>query len=193
MSVNSANLIGRYAILPKDFYKEKNQLSVIDAVNKRFKKHQLRPKKITDAVLKRTHTESEKLINITEGVHDNLITANTVFPFVLFRDTVSIDRQKLTIVHRSFFSSSSTTSVQIDDVQIAKVDVGPFFGSVHLASKYFADNIQSINFLRRADAISIQRLLQGYMIAHHREIDCSGIDNNQLVILLNELGQGSTG
>ena len=91
-----------------------------------------------------------------------------------------------------FFQVASTTSVQIDDVQVVKVDVGPFFGSIHLASKYFVDNLQSINFLRRGDAIKIQNLLQGYMIAHHREIDCSSIDNDQLVILLNDLGQGST-
>ncbi|HEY5549805.1 MAG TPA: hypothetical protein VIK37_01210 [Candidatus Saccharimonadales bacterium] len=172
MSISTANFLGRYAILPK--------------------KPGLRVKKDQDLVFTSAETESEKLINITDGARDNLITANTVFPFVLFTDTVSIDRQKLTIVHRSFFRTSSTISVQIDDVQIAKVDVGPFFGSVHLASKYFVDNIQSINFLKRADAIRIQRLLQGYMIAHHRKIDCASIDNDQLVVLLNDLGQSST-
>ncbi len=161
-------MIGRYAILPNK-YKEKANL-----------------------VLEDKQTSSEKLINITEGTADNLITAKTVFPFLFFADTVCIDRQKLTIVHRSFFRTSSTISVQIDDVQIAKVDVGPFFGSVHLASKYFADNIQAINFLKRDDAIKIQRLLQGYMIAHHRKIDCASIDNDQLVTLLVTLGQSST-
>lgn len=134
---------------------------------------------------------TERLIGITKGVQHNLISANTVFPFVMFPDTISIDRQKLTITHRSFFQTSSTISVQIDDVQIAKVEVGPFFGAVHLASKYFADNIQSINYLKRADALAIQRLLQGYMIAHHRQIDCTSINNAQLVILLNELGQAA--
>lgn len=143
--------------------------------------------------LKSHSSEAEKLVDITEAVQDNLIKVNTVFPFVLFPNTISIDKQKLTIVHRSFFRVASTTSVQIDDVQIVKVDVGPFFGSVHLASKYFADNVQSINFLKRADAISIQRLLQGYMIAHHRNIDCAGIDNRDLIVLLNDLGQAATG
>lgn len=170
MPISTANFLGRYAIAHKNYLQTKNKLAV---------------------GLARTDTESEKLINITEGARDNLIKANTVFPFVLFPDTITVDRQKLTITHRSFFRTSSTISVQIDDVQVAKVDVGPFFGSVHLASKYFVDNIQSINFLKRSDAIRIQRLLQGYMIAHHRKIDCSGIDNHQLVVLLNELGQSS--
>jgi hypothetical protein len=192
MSVNTANFLGRYAIVGKNQDSERSESLIDRVVDKGFKKYRQRQKKAADSILARTETESEKLIHITDGARDNLITASTVFPFVLFPDTVSIDRQKLTIVHRSFFRTSSTICVQIDDVQIAKVDVGPFFGSVHLASKYFVDNIQSINFLRRSDAIKIQRLLQGYMIAHHRQIDCSGIDNDQLVILLNQLGQSST-
>ncbi len=192
MSVNTANLLGRYAIAQKNYLKEVHKSPVGRAIEKGFRKHSSLVEKTADLVSVIADTESEKLINITEGAHDNLITANTVFPFMLFPDTLSIDRQKLTITHRSFFRTSSTISVQIDDVQVAKVDVGPFFGSVHLASKFFVDNIQSIHFLKRADAIRIQRLLQGYMIAHHRKIDCASIDNDQLVILLNELGQSST-
>ena len=188
MSINTANFLGRYAIAQKN-YSKKNKSLVLRAIDEGFKKHKLRVKKAADLVLARVDTDSEKLIDITEGTRDNLIAARTVFPFVLFPDSICIDRQKLTIVHRSFFR---TINVQIDDVQIAKVDVGPFFGSVHLASKYFVDNIQSINFLKRSDAIKIQSLLQGYMIAHHRQIDCTSIDNGQLVVLLNELGQSST-
>jgi hypothetical protein len=191
MPISTANFLGRYAIAQKDF-KEKNESVVASAIDKGFKKHRSRVRKAADLVLARNDTDSEKLINIAEGAHHNLITASTIFPFMIFPDTICIDRQKLTIVHRSFFRTSSTISVQIDDVQIAKVDVGPFFGTVHLASKYFVDNIQSINYLKRIDAIRIQRLLQGYMIAHHRKIDCSSIDNDQLVVLLNDLGRGST-
>lgn len=191
MKSRATLLLGRYAILQKYFTKEKNHFNLSTGINKAFLKRGLRVKRAVNAKPARPATEAEKLINITEGAHENLITASTVFPFTLFPDTINIDRQKLTIVHRWFFSTSTTSSVQIDDVQIAKVDVGPFFGSVHLASKYFVDNIQSINFLRRSDAVKIQRLLQGYMIAHHRKIDCSSIDNAQLVVLLNDLGQGS--
>ena len=191
MSLNTASLLGRYTIHQANYPKNKKESSLTQVIDKAFKKNELRLKKAADSVLSRNDSNSEKLINIAEGAQQNLITASTVFPFVLFPDTITIDRQKLTIVHRAFFRTASTISVQIDDVQIVKVDVGPFFGSVHLASKYFADSLQTINFLRRSDAISIQRLLQGYMIAQHRKIDCSNIDNEQLIILLNDLGEGS--
>lgn len=193
MLADTTSMLGRYAILPRYARKKNNKSYIAEAIDEGFKKHWVREKKAAALDLSTANTDSERLIDITEGAHDNLITARSVFPFVLFPDTISIDRQKLTIVHNSFFRTSATISVQIDDVQIAKVDVGPFFGAVHLASKYFVDNIQSINFLKRADAIRIQRLLQGYMIAHHRKIDCGSIDNEQLVVLLNELGQSATG
>jgi hypothetical protein len=191
MTANNTMLLGRYAILFKSYQTQINKSLSLKTVDKGFKKRRLKLKTAAETLLARRDTDSEKLIEITEGSQDCLITAKTLWPFNLFPDTISIDKQKLTIVHRSFFSTSSTISVQIDDVQIAKVDVGPFFGSVHLASKFFVDNIQSINFLRRSDAISIQRLLQGFIIAHHRRIDCSNIEQEQLVVLLNDLGQGN--
>jgi len=192
MAINTANIIGRYAILKKPGHRPKHQSSLTEAIDEGFSEHRRQVKKAAKVVSDKADTESDKLIDITMAAHDNLITAKTVFPFAMFPDTVSIDRQKLTITHRSFFQTSTTISIQIDDVQIAKADVGPFFGTVHLASKYFADNIQTINFLRRDDAIKIQRLLQGYMIAQSQGIDCASIEDSQLVILLDELGQSST-
>jgi hypothetical protein len=129
-------------------------------------------------------TNEEKLVDVTVGAHDILLTATTVFPFVLFPDTISMDRQQLTIVHRSFFSTANTISVRIEDVLNIESNVGPFFGSIHIFSKFFTNDIKSINFLSRVDTLTIQRLVQGYMIAHHRKIDCSTIEKS--------LGQGAT-
>ncbi len=191
MPISTANFLGRYAIAQNNYFEEEAIRLAKPVSNRKIKSLRKRLTLGRGPFAPRLDTATEKLIGMTDGAHENLISANTVFPFVLFPDTISVDRQKLTITHRSFFQTSSTISVQIDDVQLAKVDVGPFFGSVHLASKFFVDNIQSINFLSRGDALAIQRLLQGYMIAHHRQIDCSSIDNAQLVVLLNELGQSS--
>jgi hypothetical protein len=137
-------------------------------------------------------TNEEKLMDVTVGSHDVLFTAKTIFPFALFPDTISMDRQQLTIIHRPFFMTANSISVHIDDVLNVESDVGPFFGSVHIFSKFFTNDIKSINFLSRDSALKIQRLVQGYMIAHHRKIDCSTIEKRQLIVLLNDLGQGAT-
>lgn len=133
---------------------------------------------------------SKKLIDVTLGAHDELLRVNTIFPFTLFPDTVVIDREKLTIANRFFFRVAKINSVPIEDILSVEADVGPFFGSVYINSKYFVANPRSVKFLRRNDAIKIQRLVQGYIIAHEKKIDCLSIDKQQLEILLYDLGQG---
>jgi hypothetical protein len=137
-------------------------------------------------------TPEEKLMYTTTESQDSLLSADTVFPFTLFKSTVQIDRDKLTIIRRSFFWTADTISVQICDILNVEVNVGPFFGSVVMSSKYFNKNIKSVNFLKRNEAIKFQRLVQGSIIASRKQIDYSGIEKEQLVTLLSDLGQGAT-
>lgn len=132
----------------------------------------------------------EKLLTVAGKAHDVLLKTKTVFPFNLFPDTVTIDREKLTIADRLFFRVAKIISVPIRDILSVEADVGPFFGSIHITSRYFSTNPYSINFLWRSEAIKLQKLLQGYIIAHERDIDCSDIGKSELVNLLNDLGQG---
>jgi len=132
----------------------------------------------------------EKLIDITQKAQDVLFQADTVFPFTLFPDTVTLDREKLTIANREFFRVAKIITVPVTSMVSAEADVGPFFGSIHMTSKYFIDNTHHLNFLKRSDAIELQRLLQGYIIAQEREVDVSEIDKDDLRILLHDLGQG---
>lgn len=129
---------------------------------------------------------------MTTQSHDILYKANTVFPFNLFPDTITIDREKLTIANRIFFLTARITSVPIPDLLSVEADVGPFFGSLHLNSRYFYTNPRSISFLPRKDTLNLQRLLQGYIIAHEQRIDCSKMEKEQLKILLEDLGKGDT-
>lgn len=183
--------------LPKRNFPRTTKLSdvipvnIVKAINKGILLHRLSAKKTQDLVLAHKDTDEEKLVGITIRAQDVLITANTIFPFVLFPGTISMDRQQLTIVHRAFFRTANTISVQIDDILNVESNVGPFFGSLHLFSKYFINNVQSISFLSRRNALKIQRFIQGYMIAHHRHINCLTIEKDHLVVLLNNLGQGT--
>lgn len=130
-----------------------------------------------------------ELLGVTIHSHEILYKAKTIFPFSLFPDTIIIDKEKLTIVVRYFFWVAKITSVPIRDILSVEADVGPFFGSIHLTSRYFFTNPHSINFLRRYDTLKIQKLLQGYIIANERDIDCSAIDRAQLEELLEHLGE----
>lgn len=131
-----------------------------------------------------------ELRKVTSRSHEIMFKTKTVFPFDLFPDTVVIDREKLTIAEHLFFFVGRTISVPVRDILSVEVDTGPFFGQIKLVSRYFFTNPQSIHFLWRSHAIKLQCLLQGYIIAHEREIDCRNIERDHLEKLLLDLGEG---
>lgn len=160
-------------------------INIVEAVRLALKKLPRRQSQVR-AELEPTVQE---LLGVTIHSHEILYKANTVFPFNFFPDTIVIDKEKLTIIARYFFWVARITSVPIRDILSVEADIGPFFGSIHLTSRYFFTNPHAINFLWRKDAVKIQRLLQGYIIANERGIDCSAIDRGQLEELLEHLGE----
>lgn len=134
----------------------------------------------------------EELAEITEKSQDILYEATTVWPFTLFPDTITLDREKLTIANRAFWRVATITSVPVGEIMSAEATVGPFFGSMDLTFRFFANNERKIKFLTRKDATQLQRLLHGYIIAHRREIDVSSVSKDELCKLLVELGQGAS-
>jgi hypothetical protein len=132
----------------------------------------------------------EDLQELTAKSQDVLYEATTVWPFTLFPDTITLDREKLTIANRFFWRTANITSVPVGEIMSAEAIVGPFFGSLHLTFRFFADNTKDVNFLTHKDAVEMQRLIHGYIIAHRREIDVSKNSKEELIKLLCELGQG---
>jgi hypothetical protein len=136
-----------------------------------------------------TKTDTVSLMEIADGSRDNLLSIHTVYPFAWFADTLKVDRQKLTIVHKGLFSSSHTTSIRLKELRNVQSYLGPLYGSVTLTSQHFQNNTQTIKFLKRKDIIEAQRLLQGFMIAHEARIDTDNIEQKELRALLIGLGQ----
>jgi hypothetical protein len=136
--------------------------------------------------------EVEEVLNkVVSNSHEAIMTASTVFPFTLFPDTVTINRAKLTIVHRIFFKVAETISIRVEDILNVTSSVGPFFGSVQIHTKFFDPaKPYTVNFLRRSDALKIDRIMQGYSIATQESIDLSVLDTRELAARLDELGQG---
>jgi hypothetical protein len=131
---------------------------------------------------------ARKLSTVAIKSHEVLFRANTVFPFTLFPDTVILDREKVSFTSRFFFGIAKLTSVPVRDILSVEADIGPFFGSVHTSSRFFVTNPKSIGWLKRNDAEKLQRLLQGYIIAHEQDINCDNIGKNKLVSMLIALG-----
>ncbi len=145
----------------------------------------------TDENTKKEEEGPEEIVELTERTQDILFEADTIFPFTLFPDTVTLDREKITIAERFFWRVAKITSVPVSEVLTCQVNVGPFFGSIHLVFSFFVDNQRTIKFLSRGNAIELQRLIHGYIIAHKREINTTNVSVEDLKIMLKEIGQGA--
>lgn len=135
--------------------------------------------------------EAERqLTQAISGAHEVLASATTVFPFTLFPDTITVDRTKLTVTHRTFFSMAEVTSINIEDILNVVANVGPFFGSLVISTRFFdVKKPYEVNWLWRNDALRIARIMHGYIIAVQHKIDCSALSTNELSAQLDELGK----
>jgi hypothetical protein len=123
--------------------------------------------------------------------HEILFSASTAFPFTLFPDTVTVDREKLTLTKRLFFRVAESMSIRIEDILNVTADVGPFFGSVKISTRFFDPHKPyTVNYFWRQDAIRLKRIIQGYIIAIQEKIDCSALSAKELANMLNNLGHG---
>lgn len=121
--------------------------------------------------------------------HQVLAIVRTVFPLTLFPDSIVVDRTKVTIIHRTFFWSAETISFQIEDILNVSASVGPFFGSLTIASRVMStEDHFRVDHLWRRDAIALKHIIQGYVIAKHSGMDTARLPQNELVAALSELG-----
>lgn len=142
------------------------------------------PKRITSP------EESRKeLKEAIEGSQEVLTTATTVFPLELFPDTVTVDRAKLTVTKRRFVGVAEVMSMRIEDVLNVTSSVGPFFCTVTIVSRVFNSEPYTVGRFWRADAARLKRIIQGYVIALQRGIDCSSLSTRELSRMLDKLGE----
>src|SRR6266568_3618733 len=112
-----------------------------------------------------TPEESRKeLQEAIRGSRQVLATATTALS--IFPDTLVVDRAKLTVTKRTFFSTAEVMS-RIMNTEKPYI-IGRFW---------------------RGDALHLKRVTQGYIIALQRHIDCSSLPTQELATMLDKLGE----
>lgn len=123
---------------------------------------------------------------------ETLITATSVFPLQLFPDTITVDREKMTVINRAFFRVAKVVSVPIQDILSVVENVGPFFGSLQIQTRFFSGKPVTIQYLKRSDTLKVKGILAGYIIATQKEVDCNDIPKDELIAMLYRLGTGAS-
>lgn len=136
-------------------------------------------------------TSTSELEEAAKQSQHILIQADAIFPFDLFPDTITVDRQKLTIVRRELWKTKQTVSVAHNGITNIQADMGPLFGSLTVTSGDFMNGTQTIRYLRKRDVLAVQQLVQGLILAQKEGIDTNAIEDDQTLLrLLDKLGRG---
>lgn len=136
---------------------------------------------------------NDALSSVVGTSQEILFKANTVFPFVLIPDTITIDRTNLTIARRVFFKLATIITIKIEDILNVTPNIGPFFGSLRIVTTFVDEKSPySVNYLKRGDALRINRILQGYKIALQQKLDTSNLSKEELVKMLDRLAHDGT-
>ena len=151
---------------------------------------QKRKRKLTQLDNPDKQKAAKELVETLGDSTDILVQATTVFPLTLFPDTIAVDRTKITVTHRNFIRAGEILSIAIEDVLNITATVGPFFGKITLATRFFDPNKPyEVDHFWRDDALKIKRIVQGYLIARQKEIDTSALSTTELAKALDELGK----
>jgi hypothetical protein len=134
--------------------------------------------------------ETNELAKVVGSAQEVLMRVKTVFPIDLFPDIITVDRTQITLTHRWFFFVGGTTSIRIEDILNIEVTVGPLFGGLNIATRYFDSRRgHKVRKLWRWDAIRLQAIVQGLVVASKKEIDTSALDTAELVDGLTKVGK----
>lgn len=138
---------------------------------------------------RRDRQEDDDMDDMISRSNEVLARATTVFPLTFFPDSVILDRTKLTVIRRNFFFSEDVMSIRIEDILNVSANVGPFFGSITIATRVMStdDHFTIYNFLRE-DVMHLKHMIHGYVIARHNNIPCDHLTHEQLIHILEELG-----
>lgn len=129
------------------------------------------------------------LDTVVEESNEILVRFRGVWPIDLFPDEVEIDRHTITVRNRAFWNVEKKSVCHYDDLVNSEINLGPFFGSISIFSKYFTDNHERVRWLSRKDAKNLQAFLQGILIARKEGVDLKGLTRNEIIAKLYTIGK----
>lgn len=138
-----------------------------------------------------SHADTQSLEQFVKEDNPTLLEISTVFPFVLFPDTLRIDLQKVSITHSEFFWSKQTETINISDILAISVESGPFFATLIMKTKFFSQRPLKIKYLHKEEAALARRLIHGLILVIKKKIGIEETDPSKIIAMLEEVGMMS--
>lgn len=149
-------------------------------------------KDVAEELIKDRVTNEQKLDDLVRHSEKKLFECKGVFPFDLFPDTLTIEMNQVHVSSKAFFKSKRIHSVALRDISDVFVETSPFYATLKLIDRNFIENQISIPFLKKAEAIKAQRIIQGLVVAEREGVDVTKVHDAELVEKLEALGAPHT-
>jgi hypothetical protein len=119
-----------------------------------------------------------------------LFRTSSIFPLDLFPDEITIDKFKICVKSKNFFSIKDIHYLTIDSIKDIEVIIGPFFASLIIYPTGINSEPMILKNLSKNSAITCSRIIEGLLVLTKQGIKAESlIQDNALVKRLEKLGR----
>lgn len=148
----------------------------------------VRPEKIPARLVVTAKTDKTVVESLVKKSNRILMSISThKFPFDFFPDTINVEEGRITFITREFFLTSHIHSVDLKDISNIFINTSPFFAQLVIVSKTFTQNKIKISNLRKDEAVSVRRIIEGLRTLESKQIDTSIYTQTELLTKLGEM------
>lgn len=120
-----------------------------------------------------TRDRPESLSNLVAKSKNVLLIVSSIYPLDLFPDILTIDENKVNIIHNTFIGELHVHSILVEDVTEVTVHTNLLFATLHITD---SSNPRfplkfSITKLRKKEALLARKLIQGLIETTRQNID----------------------
>lgn len=147
-------------------------------------------KEVIKESAKEEEKSKQKLHTLLKRSELRVFSMNTVFPFDLFPDTLTVDENKVNLTFREFFASEVKNSIAIKDISTVTVESGFFLSTMKflLVHPNQEENVIKMGPFKRMEAERAKRIILGLSICIKEGVEVSKINDQDLVRKIEELG-----
>lgn len=128
-------------------------------------------------------TNTQELRDLSEGADEVVFRANAFFPFQLFPDSITVDKNKIDIVYRQFFWTKRLFTILLDDLTTIKITTGPLFSTVYFEVRGYEVNPEPVTYLKKADAIRLRDIVIGLAKAKKENVNLTKVTDKKVKLL----------
>jgi hypothetical protein len=129
------------------------------------------------------------LHSLADGNSAPLLVVKSLFPFDFFPTTIVVTKTKIDVVDKLFFFSKDINSFLITEVGRVEVTTNLFFSTLTIRGKTVDKILIKVGYLRAEDAIQVQSIIQGLIIAKTENVDVTQMASPGLESVVRTVGQ----